>query len=205
MIRFSVAEVLESLRESIPKRRLRALVLFGSAARGEFGPESDLDLLAMPRTRGDGSQVLAAIRAVEERFPIRIAVLVSHSPKLDDLERQLLESILREGVPLVGKLPAIDVRRLDLQPVRLLALNLRGLNQREKVRLERELFGYRSERRHGRKRYGSQSPGFLQRHGGRRIGRSLAAVPERAVPELERLLEQRGAHRILIPAWLQNP
>ncbi len=200
-----IDEAIRELRHALPPEMLRGAVLFGSAARNEAAEDSDIDLLVLPRSRRATRQVLNAIQSVEKARKVKISPLISHSASLSDVDRQLLESIVRQGIPIVGALPDIGTHELELEPVRLLSLGLRGLDQRSKVRLERELFGYRSRRRYRRKVYSSRTRGRLELLGGRRIGRTLVIVPERAVGEVDRLLRCHGAHRVFVPAWIQRP
>ncbi|MGA8302718.1 MAG: nucleotidyltransferase domain-containing protein [Thermoplasmata archaeon] len=183
---------------------VHAVVLFGSAARGEATEDSDIDLLIILRPGQVVRRALGAIEQVEKERKVRISTLISRSAALTDIDRQLLESIVRQGKPLVGALPPLGMRELDLEPVRLLTLNLKGLSQISKVRLERELFGYRSRHRYRGKVYASRTRGRLELLGGRRVGR-LVIVPEAAVGEVERVLRQHGARRVLVPAWIQRP
>lgn len=94
----------ERLAEAFGER-LRLLRLFGSAARGEYGPDSDLDVVV----------VLEGLRYEDARIATRIAseialergVLISAlpmSPEHLDLlrrtEQRLARDIDEEGVPL---------------------------------------------------------------------------------------------------------
>lgn len=196
---------IQEVRRALPATAVRAVVLFGSAARGEATEHSDIDLLILPRSRPAVRRILRAVEEVEDERDVKISTLISHSASLSDIDRQLLESIVRQGKPLVGALPDLGTHELDLEPVRLLSLSLRDLDQPSKVRLERELFGYRSRRTYRGKVYTSRTGGRLERLGGRRIGRALVIVPERAVGEVDRLLRRHGARRVFVPAWIQRP
>lgn len=200
-----IEEAIVALRRDIPRTAVRAVVLFGSAARGEARKDSDVDILILPKTPRAGEHVLAIVREIENRIPVRISTVVSHSPSLNDLELQFLESILRQGVALVGKMPQIGVSQLDLEPVRLLTLDLTGMGQRQKVSLERRLFGYSTHKTAGKRTYHSRSAGLIGAWGGRRLGRGLVLIPEKAAHELDEVLRESGAKRILVPAWVQRP
>jgi predicted nucleotidyltransferase len=196
---------IRDIRRTLPTTAVRAVVLFGSAARGEATEASDIDLLVLPRSPRSTRIVLRAIERVEKMHKVRVSTLISHSASFSDIDRQLLESVVRQGQTLVGRLPRLGMRELDLEPVRLLALDLRGIDQPSKVRLERELFGYRSRRRYRGKVYASRTLGRLERLGGRRVGRGVVIVPERAVGEVDRLLRSHRARRVFVPAWIQRP
>jgi predicted nucleotidyltransferase len=201
----AIDRAIQKIASAVPPRAVRALVLFGSAARGEASEASDIDLLVLPSSPRSAPSVDRALRAIEREHRVKISVLTSRSPNLVDLDRQLLDSILRHGKILVGSLPTLGPKELDLEAVRLLSLDLRGMDQRAKVRLERELFGYTSRRAYRTKTYVSRTPGRIERLGGRRVGRSLVILPERAMSSVDAVLRAYGAHRVFVPAWVQRP
>ena len=197
-------EAIDDLRTHLPRKAVLGAILFGSAARGAAEEDSDLDLLVVTRTERAEERVLEAIRNVELQRNVRIGTIFAR-PALREVERQLLESILREGKAIVGTLPRVDVRELDLEPVRLAAFDLAGLPNARKVRLARELFGYETRKRHNGKTYVRRVRGKLDAWGGRKIARGAVLVPERSAAELDRLLGSHRAKRILIPMWIQRP
>ena len=197
-------DAVEHLRERIPGNSATAVVLFGSVARGEATEDSDIDLLIIRKRGHDDEEALQAVRAVEGEDHVRIATVFT-GPGMRDLDRQFLDSILRQGRTLVGKMPKVDVQELDLEPVRLVRFDLRGLPGAKKVRLARELFGYTTRKRYKRKVYTRQTRGLLEAWGGRQIGRGTVIVPESRASEVDSFLRSRGAKRIIVPVWIQRP
>jgi predicted nucleotidyltransferase len=99
------------LREELSKgwgKGLLSVVLFGSAARGEAGPDSDVDLLVLV----EGSKVSVRKAADERRssvlrrYGFRLSPLVFN---VDEVRKRLhsgdrlLSNILREGILLGGR------------------------------------------------------------------------------------------------------
>lgn len=92
-----------------------SVIVFGSAARGEDGPDSDVDLLALVPSGSD-------LRALEERMDTldtwrtlgrRVFVLVWTPEMMRRAKREgspILSEIEREGRALVGTLPWVDRR-----------------------------------------------------------------------------------------------
>ena len=85
--------------------RLRLLRLFGSAARGEYGPDSDLDVVVVIRGLRDDDTRLATRIASE--LGIEHGVLISaipmspeHLELLRRTEQRLARDIDQEGLPL---------------------------------------------------------------------------------------------------------
>lgn len=75
--------------------RPRRIILFGSRARGDADPRSDIDLAisSAAMTRGEWLRVLASLEAIETLLPIQ-AVLLEEAPA------RLRERVAREGIDL---------------------------------------------------------------------------------------------------------
>jgi predicted nucleotidyltransferase len=181
---------------------VRAAILYGSAARGTATEESDVDLLVLADRRRQPA-VLDVVRALERAHDVLISVLVADEEEFLSMDRQFVDSILREGRALVGSMPRVPFQALGLQPYRIVRLYVTHLKPPEKMRLYRRLDGFRTVRRQKRKRYVHESAGFLREVGGWRMGRGTVVVPEPAVARLEEILRGVGAKRWMIPAWIQ--
>jgi predicted nucleotidyltransferase len=59
------------------------IILFGSAARGEAGPDSDLDLLVVLRVNGLKRQKQLEIRKALREFPVAVDVIVTTPEEFD--------------------------------------------------------------------------------------------------------------------------
>ena len=90
----SVSELKELINSLLPRYSFRAVRLFGSYARGEASPASDIDLLV---TYGEGSKTLDVLS-----FGERLAELTGKSVDAFESgevdEGPFLESIQRDGV-----------------------------------------------------------------------------------------------------------
>lgn len=180
---------------------VRTVILYGSAARGTATEGSDLDLLILG-DRQARQRVLDVAWQVEKETGVRVSPVFLESLKGTD--EQMLDTLLREGIPLVGELPDLGIQTLALEPWRLVRFDLSGLEAKEKVRVSRTLYGYRTRKKENGRDYVYEVPGFLARVGGRKVGRGAFLVPERAATEADRILRAAGASRILMPVWLQR-
>ncbi|MGE0495220.1 MAG: nucleotidyltransferase domain-containing protein [Vulcanimicrobiota bacterium] len=86
--------------------RLKRVVVFGSVARGEAGPDSDLDLCVLvdevdPQLHERLFSLLHPLyEEFDYAFPIAPMVMAeSHFERLLQLERRLAQDIQREGIP----------------------------------------------------------------------------------------------------------
>jgi predicted nucleotidyltransferase len=97
-----LAELKERLASSFGDR-LRSVVLFGSEARGEAGPESDIDLLVvLDRLSNDyGDELecgLAAVYPVAVRLARRVSVKPVGQEEYERGDSPLLREVRRTGV-----------------------------------------------------------------------------------------------------------
>lgn len=201
----NIDRAIEALRDLLSRAtEVRSAILYGSCARGTATEDSDIDLLLLVSERR-ARPLREAIHDLESAFDVNVSPLVLRADEIDRLDRQFLDSVLREGVPLVGPPPAVSLQDLQLRPIRVVSFDVSHLAPTDKMRLYRLLDGYATVKRRGRKRYERTVDGFLKEVGGRRVGRGAVVVPEAALPKLEEILSQVKARRWTIAAWAQGP
>jgi len=199
------ASCIEDIRSWAARRRsVERAIVYGSVARRTAGEESDLDLFVLA-PRGRHRALAHELYDIGARHDVTVSPYMIESAELGDLDRQFVESVTMDGQTLKGLPLDPTVRSLDLRPHYLVTLFLDHLPQRGKVRLSRELYGYRSSRQYKKKRYASARDGFLARVGGRKLGRGTLLVPARAWPDLEALLEKHRGKRWAFTVWVQAP
>lgn len=184
-------------------RRLRtddvvvAILVFGSYARGDFGPKSDLDLLVLLRALPEADRVEAERRVVraaleaesDARLPVHLAPLVASVAEPGALGSSLLHEIWTDGVILYGE--ASELARLQprgLAPWDVVRFSLRGTTSRERVRLARRLHGTAGK------------PGII-RLPGIDLARGAALVPSEQARLVRDALDEAGATYDIIPVW----
>lgn len=91
---FSIGELRGLIAGLLPRYSFRAVRLFGSYARGEASPASDIDLLV---TYGEGSKTLDVL-SFGERLSELTGKSVDAFESGEIEEGPLLESISRDGV-----------------------------------------------------------------------------------------------------------
>lgn len=197
----AIAAVRARLREI---EGVRSVVLFGSAARGVAGEESDIDLL-IDSAKGSEDQVRSVLFDLNRRFNVTFSTVFYRASERHLLDTQFLESILRSGRVLFGHLPALTPQELDLQPLRMVSYRAKRLDPRRRAKLLRAIDGYRTVKRAGDKEYVVEKPGFLDEVGGWRVGRGAVVIPEEATEAFDSLLRRFGATRMMVPIWSQRP
>jgi len=97
----SPAEYESALREAVERIATRfdpdKIILFGSAARGQGGPDSDADLLVVMAVNGSKRQQAVQIDLALEGIPIPIDLIVV-TPDEVEKYRQTTGTIIREAV-----------------------------------------------------------------------------------------------------------
>lgn len=200
-----IDRAIDALRERFSgKTGLRSAILFGSSARGTAREDSDIDVLLLV-SGARIEKLRKEIHDIESAFDVNVSPMILEAREFRRLDRQFLDSVLRDGVPLAGETPAVSVQDLRLRPIRIVSFDVSHLPPSEKMRLYRALDGYATVKRRGRKRYERRVTGFLDEVGGQRVGRGAVVVPESGVPRLEELLSSVGAKRWTVAAWSQAP
>jgi len=200
-----IDRAVKALRELLAREpTVRSAVLFGSCARGTARDDSDIDVLVFASGRR-ADRLREAIHDLESAYDVNVSPVVLREDEIDRLDRQFLDSVLRDGVPLAGPPPTASLRDLGLSPIRVVSFDVSHLPPSEKMRLYRLLDGYATVKTRGRKRYERKVDGFLKEVGGWRVGRGAIVVPEAALPRLEEILSRVKAKRWTIAAWAQTP
>ena len=183
---------------------VRSAVLFGSAARGSATEESDIDIFIECNADAE-DPAWKVLLALDRRFDVEFSVIYYRPEKRDAFDKQFLESIVRQGRVLFGGLPRVTPVELDLQPLRLVSYQTGRLSPRKRAQFLREIDGYRTQKRVGKKTYVVRKPGFLTDVGGWRVGRGAVIVPEDKIEAFDQILRRYGAQRHIIPIWSQRP
>lgn len=183
---------------------VRSAVLFGSASRGTAKEESDIDLF-VDCDRGAEGPAWKVLLALDRRFNVEFSVVFYRPEEREAFDKQFLESIVRQGRVLFGNPPVLTTAQLDLQPLRLVSYRTGRLAPPKRAQFLREIDGYETRKRVGRKVYVVRKPGFLREAGGWRVGRGAVVVPEESIEAFDDLLRRYGATRSIIAIWSQRP
>jgi len=182
------------------QKDVAAGVVFGSVARGESDARSDLDLCIVMK-RDVRKRLSDRILSLEKKHDINV---VFSDPAFSGVDRYLVETLLKEGVPICGKLPEVSVQRLELEPYEIIKFDLLGLEQSEKMRLKRALYGMVTKRKYQDKTYQSKKTGLVEELKALRIGKASVLVPEKESRFVEKMLKEYHVKYRKITIWLSK-
>lgn len=174
---------------------VESVVLYGSFARGDFHDTSDVDLLVILSNPEKENETMRTIWKIDERYgnTHKIEVIVKTLEDFLKSDVNLLESVLREGILLCGSPVQVSIHDLELEPFVIFAYQMHGLNHKEKVMLNRAL-------------YGSQSIiGAVGKYKGIRLGRGSFMVHQKYSMDTESILKLHGVKYKKIDVWMPSP
>lgn len=161
-----------------------SIVLFGSVARGEDTADSDIDMAVIHGLK-DGA---ALVEKVNEHKPEKVQVTFLNVSNLPG-EMELVSALSGEGLLLHGRPVVIRQKDLELVPKVLIVYSLKGLPQKEKVKLNRALYG--STSRSGK--YTTETKGVTAEPGVEKLGPGMLLADRRKAGKIAGALRRFGA------------
>lgn len=197
-----IKDIIKSL--SVLKTVL-AIVLFGSVTKGQDTLESDIDICVVveKKDRSINKTISNLFLELEKKHNRNIQLIICDK-SFERMERQFLETILREGEVLLGNIPPIPIQKLQLEPYSIIRYELKNLSHSNKMRLARLLYGKKTRKVYKGKSYLSQKIGLLIKLKGIRAGKSSILLPERESWILEEKFSELGIRHKKVCAWLQK-
>lgn len=182
---------------------IKNIILFGSVARGDFDSESDIDIFIDTEKGGavknEVAKLLSAFEKSEtyEKWKLR-GLKNSISIKTGQLERwELYRSIISSGILLYGKYERMPKGAKDHF---LFVLDFRKMDRSRKIKLWRELYGYRQKV--GEKVFVSK--GILEEISGKKIERGVIAVPAEQKEKILEFIKKNGIKHKIIEIWAER-
>jgi predicted nucleotidyltransferase len=202
-----VPAVMEFGRRASDIPNLKAAVLFGSAATGTLTKKSDIDILLVFDTGSnpETGPEAAAAHSLGGDISTRLGLAYSFSfvmyGRNDAVEPALLREVLRDGIVLFARAgDVLGTRKEGLVPHLLVSYTLKGMRPREKMALQRGLFGYSTVRNLGGKRYRNSRPGLVGEHG-KRIGPTAFILRFEKAEQMRGLFRENRCKYAETPMW----
>ena len=197
MIFAYIYDFISFLFEKNLKEEIKNIILYGSAASGEFDEQSDIDIFIEVWDKNKKPKIEEKIkeqlnkfedvasriwypRGIKNRFSIIIDNL--DSPKWENLKYDIISN----GILLYGKFEKMLEKEKMLHEV-LVTFSLNKLKQPKKMRFVRELYGYKLKK--GKKKlYGKE--GLLDIYKGIKISSNSILIPIEKIKEFRKLFSR---------------
>ena len=150
---------------------IKLIILYGSFARGDYGPKSDIDLLIITTKPKSLNEIQNKIIGIEEKIGKSIQPIIRTEKELKKTDIGLLQKLLQEGKLLYLKEPfEMSASEITKQkPYVIYIFQLNSLNQKTKAKFNRELYT-RTKKKH-------VYEGLLQKIGGQRFSPGCIIIP----------------------------
>jgi len=179
----------EIFRELAGIRYLQAVILYGSFARGDVSPKSDIDLLLVFDTKEEARKQESRVVEILTRARVK-RIIVPTCVGIEELREgpDLTFNILRDGKVLykrIGVEAWPPAKVLGGRPMILYEFDLADLSHQKKVKLNRVLYGTQV----GKYSY----KGLVEQRGGYKLGKGVIMIPADVETEFDGIF---GADKI---------
>lgn len=197
-LELSIQRDLKQIAKELSKvKEIVAVILYGSHARGDAGPRSDIDIFVICDTEKNMRKLEPKITTLLHRKTKRFVQPLCVS--VEDLgDPGIAAKIFREGKVLFVKEPLLITagKILDARPYRLLAIPISALSQKEKVKFNTALYGKKV------KNY--KYKGLLDEVSGAKFGRGTILVPEEKVNKIIKFCKSYNIKPKEVKVWVEE-
>jgi predicted nucleotidyltransferase len=175
----------EAFKELAEIKSLQAVILYGSFARGDVSPKSDIDLLLVFDTKEEARKQEARVAEILTRARVK-RIIVPTCVGIEEFHRSpdLAFNVMRDGKVLykrIGVEAWPPAKALGGKPMITYEFDLAGLSHQKKVKLNRALYGTQV----GKYSY----KGLVEQRGGHKLGKGAVMVPADAEAEFDGIFD----------------
>ena len=163
---------------------VKAVILYGSLARGEFTSRSDIDLFILTTDDETQKEVEDKVIELESEIGRNIQPTIRTVAELQKTDTGLLQNIFQEGKVLYLKEPSDIPSAILLQqkPYLIYSFQISSLPQKDKARFNRQLYEQTS------KEY--KYKGLLQEIGGQKLSAGCIMIPHMQKEAIEKFFRK---------------
>jgi len=163
---------------------VKAVILYGSLARGEFTSRSDVDLLILTTEDKTQKEIHDKVIELESEIGRNIQPTIRTIAELQKTDTGLLQNIFQEGKILYLREPSDIPSAILLQqkPYLIYSFQINSLLQKEKARFNRQLY------EQTRKEY--KYKGLLQEIGGQKLSAGCVMIPYEQKEKIEKFFKK---------------
>ena len=174
---------------------VKAVVLYGSFARGEATSRSDIDLLILTTEKKTSKEVQDKIIELETETGRNMQPTIRTVGELQKTDTGLLQNIFHEGKVLYLR-EAADIPSailLQQKPFLIYTFQLNNLSQKEKARFNRQLYEQIKK--------GYKYKGLLQELGGQKLSSGCVLVPHAEKQKIEKFFKKFRVQFSQLRVW----
>jgi len=177
--------ILKKIAKELSKiEDVKAVILYGSLARGEFTSRSDVDLFILTTKDKTQKEIHNKVIELESEIGRKIQPTIRTITELQKTDTGLLQNIFQEGKILYLREPSDIPSAVLLQqkPYLIYSFQISSLPQKDKVRFNRQLY------EQTRKRY--KYKGLLQEIGGQKLSAGCVMIPYVQKKKIEKFFKK---------------
>jgi len=177
--------ILKKIAKELSKiEDVKAVILYGSLARGEFTSRSDVDLFILTTEDKTQKEIHDKVIELESEIGRNIQPTIRTLVELQKTDTGLLQNIFQEGKILYLREPSDIPSAILLQqkPYLIYSFQISSLLQKEKARFNRQLY------EQTRKEY--KYKGLLQEIGGQKLSAGCVMIPYEQKEKIEKFFKK---------------
>jgi predicted nucleotidyltransferase len=177
--------ILKKIAKELSKiEDVKAVILYGSLARGEFTSKSDVDLFILTTEDKTQKEIQDKVIKLESEIGRNIQPTIRTIAELQKTDTGLLQNIFQEGKILYLREPSDIPSAILLQqkPYLIYSFQISSLLQKEKARFNRQLY------EQTRKEY--KYKGLLQEIGGQKLSAGCVMIPYKQKEKIEKFFKK---------------
>jgi len=188
--------ILKKIAKELSKiEDVKAVILYGSLARGEFTSRSDIDLFILTTDNKTRKEVQDEIIELESEIGRNIQPTVRTIVELQKTDTGLLQNIFQEGKILYLREPSDIPSAVLLQqkPFLIYTFQISSLSQKDKARFNRQLYE--------QIRKGYKYKGLLQELDGQRLSSGCIMIPHMQKDNIEKFFRKFKVQFNQLKVW----
>lgn len=172
------------VKELSTLKDIKAIILYGSFARGEYSSRSDIDLFILTTKKQTQKEVEEKIIKLESDVGRNIQPTVRTITELQKTDTGLLQNIFQEGkIIYLKETTEIPVAiLLQQKPYLIYLFHINSLSQKDKVKFNRHLYT--------QTRKGYEYKGLLQKIAGQKLSAGCVMIPYNKKRIIENFLKR---------------
>ena len=188
--------ILKKIAKELSKiEDVKAIILYGSLARGEFTSRSDVDLFILTTDYNTQKEIYDKVIELESEIGRKIQPTIRTLAELQKTDTGLLQNIFQEGKILYLREP-FDIPSailLQQKPYLIYSFQISHLLQKDKARFNRQFYE--------QKRKGYKYKGLLQEIGGQKLSAGCIIIPYAQKQKIEKFFKKFKVEFEQLKVW----